>query len=433
MLVDPRRDGARRVALQDVRLLPVARERVKTDVLRLRRQWALVCRALGDPGPMQAYRADLEAGRLTLPPIVERQGHDPTEEPGAVELTETVETLLRVDGGATLHALAAPGHPWRAALAGLVRNQQRHGFDGRALTARPFHLQLLLDDLDDVTPVGKVTYRDGQLREESGGGTSMSSVPPGHFGDAEVLDEATLRRCDQTAARIAAALLGLPRYHPLMKDRDARLAALRAAAPRLVRSARVATRPELLALELQPAPWSPTFVPDLAALGSQVATAADVEAGRAVFHLPAGARSLGLRLPATARLKLPGGGLQPVLVVQAEVTAAGEERYGVPGVDRVEAVGADRLEAIAPFPDPEEQRAAARLFLARAAAGDEAGVLELLGPEAQAQLEQMGGLKRLLAQLREARAQVPEEQLLERLAPGFRRESDGKWRFASFR
>jgi hypothetical protein len=258
-------------------------------------------------------------------------------------------------------------------------------------------------------------------------------VDPSMFDGAELeTGKVAERRCDRAARRLSEALIGLPAVHPLMKDRDARLARLKASCARLVRSARRAATSELEALGLRASPWTVVFIPDFAPLG-RAATEADIAAGRAVFHLSGKGTLVDMTLPAIGRLAVEGQAPVAVLVVQAEALPSGERRYGVLGANTVEEVGADKLTGIEALPDPAAQRAAASKLIALAASGDVDGVRGLLGPDVLAQLEQFGGVAAFVDQLRQAVGQVPEEQILEAIAPGFKAGADGVWRLERLR
>ncbi len=425
------------IALGDARILPQAQERARATDMPARRQWSLLCHALGDPAPLRAFWADFAAGTLTLPPLTNdpRRGnlHD---EPGAVELRRCVETALRVDAPEADEALRAatrPGHPYREPLALLVLGGQGGGFDGERLFAHPFHLALLVDELERTEPTGTTFRLEGAtLHTEYANGSSTGGLDRSAFGEAELLPRAAERRCDRAAERLSAVLLGVPRYHALLKDRDERLARLRETCAPLVRGARRATPLELEALGVRSSPWDTKFVPGLEPL-DRPATPDDVAAGRAVFHLDGQGQLVDLKLPVTARLVLGDGRRVPVLVLQAEQLPSGERRYGVLAVDRVEAVGAERLEGLQALPDPAAQREAARRFVAAAAAGDVDAVRAMLGAEVLAEVEPHGGADAFVEQVRAALEQVPTEQLVEMIAPGFRAGDDGLWRLERLR
>ncbi|MCW8139403.1 MAG: hypothetical protein KIT58_10920, partial [Planctomycetota bacterium] len=97
----------------------------------------------------------------------------------------------------------------------------------------------------------------------------------------------------------------------------------------------------------------------------RAATAADVDAGRAVFHLDGRGRRANLRLPAMAEV-----GEAPALVLQAEVAADGALLLGVLTVDALRRVPAAEVTGLRPLPTPEEHAAAAAALVDAALAGD---------------------------------------------------------------
>jgi hypothetical protein len=85
------------------------------------------------------------------------------------------------------------------------------------------------------------------------------------------------------------------------------------------------------------------FIPDIRPLG-RAATAADVKAGRAVFHLDGKGKPLTLKLPAVAELKGGKG-----LIVQAE-TLDGKPVYGVILREEIRRVEAKEVVKVTPLP-----------------------------------------------------------------------------------
>jgi len=91
-------------------------------------------------------------------------------------------------------------------------------------------------------------------------------------------------------------------------------------------------------------PFSPTFVPDITPLG-RAATADDVKAGLAVFHIDGTGKPADRKLPAVAGLKRDEKNerASKVIVVQAEVGADGAVTYGILSKDGLRAVPASEL------------------------------------------------------------------------------------------
>jgi hypothetical protein len=140
-------------------------------------------------------------------------------------------------------------------------------------------------------------------------------------------------------------VLGLPVYHPLFKDADKRLDTLKVAFDRFAGKYRRPTGFERHCLDLSP--FSPTFVPDIKPLG-RAATADDVKAGLAVFHLDGKGKPADLKLPAVAGLKKEEKNERAgkVVIVQAEVSPDGAVTYGILSSDGIRTVAASELTEI---------------------------------------------------------------------------------------
>ena len=420
--------GDRRMAGQARELAEAAHE------VPLRRGWSLLAHALGDPAPLEAFMAAFARGELELPAF---EGGSPHGErsPGEAELVACVEAFVRAGGpaaDAALRAPAAPDHPWHARVRDLVLSSGRHGgWETSGLYAHPWFLSFLRPELDRTEPTGTRWRREGDTLHHEGpeGGGSQSGGQ--EYDPAEWAEEAEERRCDRAAARISMSIVGAPDCHALRKDRDERLAELRALCDRHLAGLRRPTPQEASALGFSGAPWEVRFIPALAPLG-RAATPEDVAAGRALFELEGQGKPLDLALPAVAQVRTERG-LQPALVVQAEERDDGARRYGVIAADWIGAVGGDQVATVEPFPDPVAQAAAARRFVAAAREGKTAEVEAMLGAEVKEMLAAWGGLEGFLAQLREALEQRGEEELLEHLARGFRQDEQGAWRLERLR
>lgn len=161
-------------------------------------------------------------------------------------------------------------------------------------------------------------------------------------------DRAEVRVCDQAATALSSLLFGAAEYHPLLKDADKRLADLKALMDRWAGHWRRLTPAESRALNASP--WRSVFVPDIRPL-DRPATADDVAALKAVFHLDGQGKVARRDLPATGTYRgpLPQWKETPVLIVQAEVRPDGKTLLGVIGIGGVWAVEADEIGDIAPL------------------------------------------------------------------------------------
>lgn len=342
------------IALDDKRICKELRRRCeKATEMRMRRQWALACHKLGDPEPMSSFLKDLAAAKLVLPPIGDpgERGHL-NEEPGVVELSQCVNTIVRVDTRAADEAILAvteAAHPWHDVLNRLLGHRATGG-DTRGLFAHQYHLLLHAENLDKTSPTGSTYRLKGEdVWLDSDGHDGRISFDLESFKGVKLVPEARERRCDTAGERIAAQLLGVPRYHALVEDRDARREEIRATLKRFGRGVRRATDADYSVLGLEPTWQSPRFILGVQPLG-HVATEKDVAEGKAIFHLGGDGKLADLRLPAKGRLKLDGGGDVRVLIVQAEQRASGEVRYGVIGADRILEVSAEKVEGVEPAP-----------------------------------------------------------------------------------
>jgi hypothetical protein len=134
--------------------------------------------------------------------------------------------------------------------------------------------------------------------------------------------QAELRGCDAAAEKLADLILGCPAYHPLLKDAEARLAELRTFMDQHVPHLRRATRAERIPLDRA---HEVAYVLDIRPNEKVGATRADIDAGRAIFHLDGRGTPLDAKLPAYATFKkdLPPEGRQPT---EADVEA-GRARF----------------------------------------------------------------------------------------------------------
>jgi hypothetical protein len=289
--------------LGDRAIVPTLRKRLDAArTTRMRRLLAWACFELGETEPMDAYAADVVAGRIGAGP--EWGGG----EAARVELDQTVRTLLRVaprHGGAdrALHALADAKNPLHHRVAARVRDA-RSSFDDGWWVAHPFALRILRPGLDDLQPTGSTVAiehgKDGErLTSKTHDGSGSMGLPALLRDPAVRRERAEERACDVAAERISKLIAGVRPYHVLLKDADARLVELRAFVDRHQLALRPATYPER---DLLGSTWDPLHLLDVKRLG-RGATAADVVAGRALFHFDGKGVEADQPLPAVATLK----------------------------------------------------------------------------------------------------------------------------------
>ncbi|QEL20687.1 hypothetical protein [Limnoglobus roseus] len=341
------------VDLGDKRAAADAAGRTKAATGRMRRKWAFAAHLLGNPEPFRQFADEFRRGLVAVPANDKPRTND-DDQPGAVELAGAVGYLVSAgtpEADAALNALADPKHPLHRAAADRVLKESPGWSDHAAWFAHPYCLRILRAALDDTTPTGATYAIEGaRLRHKVKDGES-SGPAPDFLSDPTVRRaEAAERACDKAAEQLAALVVGLPRYHPLFKDADARLAAVRAAFDRFAGNYRRATGRERDVLDLSP--WGSVYVPNVAALG-RAATADDVRAGRAVFHLDGKGTPADRSLPAAAGLKKDEKQERPprVVIVQAEVGPDGETTFGVIAKDGVRARPERELTGIKSFVD----------------------------------------------------------------------------------
>ena len=138
---------------------------------------------------------------------------------------------------------------------------------------------------------------------------------------------AIVRRCD-LAGQECGPFAGLPEFHPLLKDADGRLAAIREVIDKYPGRFRALTPVETFVIAGSDDAVS--FGPDLAPLG-RPATAADVKAGKAIFHFDGKGKLPNLDLPARGMWPKVGKekSARTCLIVQAEIQPGGGTIYGV--------------------------------------------------------------------------------------------------------
>jgi hypothetical protein len=311
------------VELGDGRVAPEAAKRAgaATD-LRARRQWAQVAHSLGDPKPFLAFAEDFRAGKINIPDVKGDEN----------DLSGTLRALIGIEIPETERALAAltdPKHPLHKAVAQNLLTQGMNGFDRGPWFSHPFCLTILRKALDDTTPSGaKYVIEKETLWHRTETGGSGGRVPEFLSDPAVRREEVAERKCDAAAEKLGTLIPCLPLYHPMFKDADKRLEAFKAAYDRFVGSYRRTNWREVRVLDLSD--FSPSYLPDIRSLG-RAATADDVKAGRAVFHLDGKGKTADLKLPAVAVLKRDGKNARApkVIVVQAEVGPDGGLTFGV--------------------------------------------------------------------------------------------------------
>ncbi len=333
------------VELGDERIAPeLAKRAVGAKPTPERQHWAEAAFYLGDPKPFRSFAEDVHDGKIKAS---SGKGEDG-------ELGGIVGSLISVntaEAGRALAAIADAKHPLHKAVAQLIREQNPRGIGDGPWFAHPFCLSLLRADLEDTSPTGK-TYviEDKTLWLRSASGGSGGGIPE-FLADPKIRrDKVEQRVCDAAADKLAELVVGLPLYHPMFNDADKRLATFKAAFDRFGGNYRRATGFE--SHTLNASPWAPTYLPNILPL-DHAATADDVKAGKAIFHLDGKGKPADLKLPAVATLKKDEKAEQSakVLIVQAEVGADSRTTYGIISKEAIRALPASELTGIKTFAD----------------------------------------------------------------------------------
>ncbi len=180
----------------------------------------------------------------------------------------------------------------------------------------------------------------------------MSSGPiPERLGALKLKTDATERWCDVAAEKLNSIVFGLPVHHCLRCDAAASLPALRKQFDQLQRRLRKADPREIELLDPDPdEERGMLLIPEFPTLDAP-ATAADVAAGRAVFHLGGKGKLTDKKLPLVGELRPAGKAKtgERVLIVQAEANAAGAITYGVIARYAIRAMPASAFVHVAPL------------------------------------------------------------------------------------
>jgi hypothetical protein len=285
------------VAWGDARILPELRRRFKGAKGAERLHLAHTCRLLGDVRPLDNIADDLERG-LIPPPV------DQDDESRLDFLINSVAVANTPACDRAMSSLANTKHP----LYNLAREKVLYSSRGGGWTSHPYSIRILARELDNKA----------------------------QEGDTE-------RRCDMVAKKLDWMLAGAPKCSGLPKDADSDVDALKSFLKRFDGKIRQAADADQKALKHEKWHTWVYFVPDIRPL-SRPATAADVKAGRAVFHLAGKGKLSKRKLPAVAEMKGENG-----LIVQAEIGADGKEVFGVitrHALRRVEAKEAKRIKPL---------------------------------------------------------------------------------------
>jgi len=343
------------VKLGDRRIAPKIRERLREPTTPLERlELCVALHYLGDSEPLTEWCDEFRQGKLQFAPPAEPRfvwpkpsnSYAPSSSfynspPGLIMVRDLSRANLPA-ADAALEALAEKNHPQYKLAAEYYQGIE--AYSSRAEILHPFGLKFLCDGLEDRTPTDTSAEVRGKLiKYITNPKNDWGEELPDYLADPAQRQESVMqRRCDIFGRHLSNTMFGGPRYHPLLKDPDARLAELKLYHDRHGAKFRRLEWFEIQALRLSPS--SSLFIPNYAVL-KDPATPADVAAGRAMFTLGEKAVLAGLKLPAVAALTKDQALPNPprVLIVQAEVDAAGKTSYGVIGIGGLQVLNDDEL------------------------------------------------------------------------------------------
>ena len=196
----------------------------------------------------------------------------------------------------------------------------------------PLTWKVLINELGNTTLTNNWRQLVSDTKEESGGddlGGTTSSV----FGKLWIAKQkhtkqkVFLRVCDLAAERLSDILANSPLYSPLLLEKEKSLAAFRektAAHP-------IREIPHEYVVHLS-GEDERMFCLSLPVVMNRLATQQDVDAGRAIFCLPKGAKKVALKLPSYG-YEIPKEEdsmdmKTPIVILQAEKSADGKVYYG---------------------------------------------------------------------------------------------------------
>lgn len=249
------------VQLGDDRIAAQLRQRCdETKTLSLRLQLVQATRELGDSIPLNAFATEFLNGKIKLPTIDERTKQDRDSERELEEIVRTLGTSNTPPADAALAELSDPKHPYYAIAARGIQRGDSDWTDTSGWFVHPYCIAFLRRELDDKTPTGTtavIDEQEGGVERFGNRGLSWHRMPDAIAVPASRRPRAELRKCDIAAEKLAALVIGLPVFHPLMNDFDQRLDTMRTVLDMKSGSLRRATDEER---EQHDRTWGPVFV-----------------------------------------------------------------------------------------------------------------------------------------------------------------------------
>jgi hypothetical protein len=342
------------VRINDGNIAPVLATRAASrPTVRSRCAWAYTAVRLGNADAIKSLALDLANAKIKFPQRPEN----------ASILHEVICRLLAVrvpESKNALDSLLISKHPQhRLAFTALVEAPLKEPRWVHSLWSDAYALKLLREFLNEteLTERFYVAREDGMVTVEKGK-ARVEDLPDFLSDKSSTRDKAGERICDIAAKLFRDHALGVPPYHCLAKDAEARLASIKAYYDRFGGQFRLLNDDEIIAMKLLAEAETRflhfsthfLYVPDIRPLG-RPATADDVKSGKALFHLAGKGRVAPIALPAVGFWKRNGAAdtSKPVLIAQAEIAADGKTVFGVIERDCVHSVGGDELTEVKPI------------------------------------------------------------------------------------
>ena len=339
--------------LHDVRIVPALKARFARETSpRTRVKWSFVLNELGESAELQTIAQEITARKFALPPDPLTTAKD-NESAAAKNMTWIITLLANSESplvDAALNACTEPSHPFYKEFVAAFEDDRSASFwHNSRVYLHPSCLRFLRNQLDATAPDGRTWRVCGKrVCSHEANGERWDTLPEFIADPASRREKADGRVCDRYAMMLPKLLWGfdVPKYHPLLQDPDARLAELRRFLDTNLPRIRKLTRAELDALAHGSYVY---YAPDIQPL-NRLATPADVTAGRAVFSRPDSVKLAPLKLPATALLKKDANEDWPsrVLIVQAELDAAGKLHCGILEEHGSREIAGDELDEMKP-------------------------------------------------------------------------------------
>ncbi len=305
--------------------------------LRTRLQWSEAAYYLGDTKPFAALVEEFRVGKIKA------SGRDLK----AFIVCFLNASTLQAD--AALAALGDDRHPLHNMAAHHVLSSNPAKLEDQVWFAHPFCLQILRSAVNDSSFTGATfTVEKARIIRREQKSVSVVVMPAFLTDPAVRRPKALERFCDAAAEKLADLVIGVPRYHPLLKDSEVRLSTIKTTLDRFAGNFRQVNARERNILGLPG--WSAAYLPDIQPL-DRPATVEDVTAGKAIFHMGGTGKRAEMVLPAVGILTSEAKSVKSpnLLIVQAEIGLGGELSLGIITRDDIRRVSASEVTGVKSF------------------------------------------------------------------------------------